>query len=382
MLLIIKRSFFMRNYFLPPLVILVVLLLPLSGFAEGTKTDAKTRVYIVSSYHPEYRWSQETNKGVCQAFFELGYLDSAEQVEVFTRTYQVESERAVFKKAWMDTKRKKTRDEKAVMSRDIAKDIIAFEPDILLLGDDNATNYLGNEFLDSDFPIVFWGVNNTPLKYGLIDSLEIPGHNVTGVYQLGNYAESLDLLKKIVPSVKTFAILADDSSTGRSHYKAIEHLHRQGELSLQWVTTVSTQDFEDWKQRALALQEEVDAFYIAQYGALKDQTGNHVSPEAVAEWYLNNIRVPEAVGQHQFIVQGMLCGVDDSAFNQGYAAVKMAHVILSEGKQPAVMPPSAPSRGALMLNRLRAEQLQIQVPPDSGIELFVDDSVLKEKTVG
>ena len=55
---------------------------------------------------------------------------------------------------------------------------------------------------------VFWGVNGRPMKYGLLDSMDRPGHNVTGVWQSGYHKESLELLSQLVPNLKTYAIVA------------------------------------------------------------------------------------------------------------------------------------------------------------------------------
>jgi ABC-type uncharacterized transport system substrate-binding protein len=110
----------------------------------------------------------------------------------------------------MDTKRITRKEGQSLKSREFTEIIKKFKPDLIFLGDDNAANYIGNEFLDSGIPIVFWGVNNTPVKYGIVDSKDRPGHNVTGVYQKTYYKESLNLLKKIAPHIKTFAILSDD----------------------------------------------------------------------------------------------------------------------------------------------------------------------------
>ena len=52
-----------------------------------------------------------------------------------------------------------------------------------------------------DTPVVFWGVNGRPLKYGLLDSLERPGHNVTGVYQAGYLEECLASFLTRLPSM-------------------------------------------------------------------------------------------------------------------------------------------------------------------------------------
>jgi|GEM_PF-3984131 len=90
---------------------------------------------------------------------------------------------------------KNSRSEIASVFANIITELDSFDPDIILLGDDNADNYIGNHYLDSSIPIVFWGINGLPLKYDLLDSLEKPGHNVTGVYQAGYHLDSIRFLK-------------------------------------------------------------------------------------------------------------------------------------------------------------------------------------------
>ena len=58
---------------------------------------------------------------------------------------------------WMDTKRKNSLAEIGRTTRKIMQMIDEFRPDLVLLGDDNAANYIGNQLLDSDTPVVFWG---------------------------------------------------------------------------------------------------------------------------------------------------------------------------------------------------------------------------------
>ncbi len=45
------------------------------------------------------------------------------------------------------------------------------------------------ELLDTAISVVFWGINGMPLKYGLVDRMDQPGHNVTGVWQSGYLKE-------------------------------------------------------------------------------------------------------------------------------------------------------------------------------------------------
>lgn len=351
------------------------MLLLLTAMGSDVGAADKLKMLVVSSYHREYRWSQQTNTGFCDALLKLGYLDSQAQADEFTKTDTVESSTTIIKKLWMDTKRKSSKEETAEATRQITEAAKTFAPDLIFLGDDNAANYIGNNFLDTKIPIVFWGVNNTPLSYGLVDSVDHPGHNVTGVYQAGYYVESLQLLKTLVPEVETFAILSDNSETGLAHLKAVELLAREGALPIELVTSVATEDFAVWKRKALELQQQVDALFIAQYSALKDAEGRGVPAEDVARWHLANITIPETVGMRQFVEQGMLCGADDSAYNQGYEAVVIAHDILSQGASPSAYPPRAPKRGPLMVNVHRAKTLHVTLGPNLQVEEYIDQTV-------
>ena len=332
----------------------------------------KKKILVVDSYHQEYLWSQDTNEGFCAAMLKYGYFDTKEQATEYTENDYVETSKAVVKKHWMDSKRKSRVAEKEEMSVAIYGSAKAFKPDLIFLGDDNAARYIGNLFLDTDVPVVFWGVNNTPVKYGLVDSITRPGHNVTGIYQSTYYVESLAFLKTIQPSVKTFAVLSDNTPTGRSHYKAIRRLGLKGSLLLTLVETVATSNYEVWKKRALELQNKVDAFYIASYAGLKDNSGKPVPDNETALWYITHIKIPETTVAKQFVQQGMLCTADDSAYNQGYEAVVIAHDILARGANPATYPPRAPNRGALMVNVQRAKDLGIALTKKKGIEEYIE----------
>jgi len=351
------------------LIITSIMVLFIMSVVHSSAPEKK-RILVVSSYHREYRWSQETNEGLCAALKEIGYFDNDEQISEYTKNDYVETSKTVVKKLWMNTKKKKLAEEIAGAVSKITKLTNDFKPDIIMLGDDNAANYIGNQFLDAEIPIVFWGVNNTPVKYGLVDSIEKPGHNVTGVYQTGYYKDSLELLKKIAPKIKTFAILSDDTSSGRSHVKKIERLAHKDSLPVKLVETVVEGNYKEWKRKALELQDKVDALFIAQYSGLMDEEHIYVSTEKVTEWYIKNIKIPEAAVQGQFVKQGMLCSADDSGYNQGHLAVHIVHDILTNGKSPATYSTVSPKRGPLMVSKRRAEMLGISFTDDMGIEEY------------
>lgn len=354
----------------------ITLALPQIVLAESIDKQpqviSRKRIFIVSSYSRDYIWSVSTQRGLNAAMLKNGYLDFSAQAETLMLTDAVESKSAVIRKVWMDTKRRNSRSEIASTTKTILTQLYQFKPDLVLLGDDNAVNYVGNQLLGSNIPVVFWGVNGLPLKYGLIENLDSPGRNITGVWQSGYYKESLELLMRLVPKARTFAILACDSETSRPNVKMIEQLAKRGVLPLKLVDTIVSNSYEDFKRRALETSRKVDAFFVLNHDTLRDANGRHVDMLEVGRWYLENIRIPEASHEDQFVYEGMLLTANDSGYNQGFLAFEMASLILAGRAKPERMAVRTPDRGPYLVNRLRAEQLGISLKSS----LYIIDEVV------
>jgi ABC-type uncharacterized transport system substrate-binding protein len=346
-----------------------------AGSGTARAESKKVRIFVVSSYHREYLWSQDTNQGLCAALLAFKYFDSDRQAEEYTGSDYVETSRAVVKKAWMDTKRHSARDDIARAALRVMGEIEAFRPDIILLGDDNAANNIGNQFIDTDTPVVFWGVNGAPLKYGLLDSIERPGHNVTGIYQAGYVLECLQYLKRLVPGIRTFAILSDDSETGRAKAKELQNLAQDGKLALELKGSVVTNSVSVWKAEALRLRDQVDAFFVLNHNTIQDDQGLVVDPMELGAWYLQNVKKPDCAQERQFAVEGMLLTVDDSGFKQAYEAMKDAHEILTGVHVPGEIPARAPARGPIIVNRERARMLGLDLTGADFVEEYIDSAL-------
>ena len=347
--------------------------LPGAPAAAPDSNAATSRILIVSSYHREYLWSQDTNEGVTAALLDFGYLDNEGQGKSFWNDDYVESSTAVVRKLWMDTKRRNKISEIADSVARIIGEIDEFDPDIILLGDDNAANYIGSHYLDTELPVVFWGINGTPMKYGLLDSLERPGHNITGIYQAGYLREGLVALKTLLPEVERFAVLSDDSPTGRSKAKEFLRWSRRGELPLELVEVVVTNEYELWKRRALQLRDHVDVFFMLNHNTLRNADGKTVEQLEVGRWYLTNIKKPDIAHERHFVKEGILSAVEDSGYKQGYEAMRIADRILANGEKPAEISVYAPEQGPFIINSERARAL--------GIENRVVNHPLVEETI-
>lgn len=359
-----------NHYFFIPL--LVFILGMSSTFDSVSAAGMQKRILIVSSYHQEYLWSQDTNAGVVSALLELGYLENTTQGEAFTRDDFLQTSRLVLKKLWMDTKRKRSKSQIKQTVASVINEIDSFNPDLVLLGDDNAANYIGNHYVDTDLPLVFWGINGNPMKYGLLDSIEKPGHNITGVYQAGYLKEGLLTLLKLMPEIKSIAILTDDSPTGRSNAKELARLAWTRQAPVEIIEMAVTNSYEEWQQKALELQQKADAFSLLNHNTLKDKQGRSIDQLEAGAWYLNNIKKPDLGHIKGSVIEGLLCAVDDSGFKQGYEAVMIAHRILTGKEDPANISVYAPEPGNFIVNMERARMLGLE-------QLFASSPLVDER---
>ena len=292
------------------------------------------RVLIVHSYHPEYAWVREVQRG-----FDAGFAGTDITVESF----------------YMDTKRIADLDWKIQSGQAAKAKASGFRPNVIITVDDNAQEFFAQQFRDKRSPkIVFCGVNGDPADFGF------PSDNVTGVVERPHFAETIELALRIKPDIKTIAVLSDDSPTGRA---SVEYIKQQKSP----VTVVECRMpslFEEWQQSVRDLEKLADAIAIPVYHTVKRTAdGMSMRPSEVMKWTRENCAKP-LIGFWSFAVEdGCLCAVAVSGEKQGYAAAELAKLILG-GTKVASLPVRSTKVGVSMLNCGAAEALGLEIPFD------------------
>jgi ABC-type uncharacterized transport system substrate-binding protein len=355
------------------LVAVVAICLAPAGWCDesagaGTKTAA-----ALFSYHPGFWVVEDEDKGLIQGLKEFGYI---------------EGQNIVIRRFYMDTKRAN----KSVEAQETAADALLNEiqginPDILFIYDDDALRHIGGKLLDTGLPIVFAGVNLLPTRpdyawkkdgsfTALADSLERPGHNITGVQEKVHFSAGFQLLHRIVPKAKTALFLSDNSLIGT---ELIRTAGGEGALDNPFITIVKkayTDSFEILKKLILSYQDKVDSIVLFIPWTLEDKDGHHVPQDQVVRWMLQNSKRPGIAYLDILAEEGYLCGVVVDMVKQGFYAGILGSRIL-KGENPADIPILDPVANRIMINLARAEQLDIDVP----FEIFEDaDVILKEMT--
>lgn len=318
---------------------------------EGTP-DEKTgkKVLLIFSYHPEHPWVIEETRGAEDIFKGKG----------------VELE-----KSYLDTKRKTSAEWKKKVSGEAVKKIEEFKPDLVIVFDDNACELVAMKYAGKSIPFVFCGMNSNPEDYGF------PAENIAGVVERQHIDGTIDLLKQLVPNVKKVAIITDNSPTSHGFVTRIE----ETALPVENSECYTTDDFDAWKAKVKELQPKVDAIGLFVYHTIKDpEKEGEISllPEDVLNWTLKNNKLPEFAFFDFTVRKGALCGVTLSGYEQGKAAAEIAIEIL-EGKKPVDIPIKCPEKGNPIVNKRRAEELNITIPTDIVKEIEIIDNGNWEK---
>lgn len=313
--------------------------------SAGEEVDFK-RVLVLHSYHPEYVWLEEVNKGILSGLAEERFVPE-KNIEI--------------QYLYMDTKRKSSPEWIAEVSARAKEKIRSWKPDVVIATDDNAQKYVVAPMKDSGVNFVFLGVNADPLRYEYINSHEEPGGTITGSIERARFDQTFHLLKRLVPDVHKIAIICDDGATGNSVVNRV--LAKARDLGIEVVASRQIGDFDEWKNYVKSVQDIADALLVVVYHTLKDAKGNPVPGDEVLNWTIKNSTLPD-IGFWSWAVKGgLLCSEAISGYQQGHYAATVASYVLM-GQSPGDFPVDKPQRGESCINMARARMLGVIVPED------------------
>lgn len=313
-----------------------------SALALCACDKSESTVLLIFSYHAEYTWHAEEARGV---------------EEVLQR------EGISFETFYLDTKRHTGNEWEEQIAAEAREKIDEYDPDLVIVFDDNACALVATHYVGESLPFVFCGVNADPAEYGF------PAINVTGVLERPDLRGSAELLRQLVLDAEKAVLILDASPSAEGFAKGLEGVS----LPVEITEVYFTNDFAEWQAKVLEVQSEVDAIGLFTYHTLRRQGEEEsMSPDEVLQWTLENSRLPEFVTLDFTIEGGALCGVVLSAYEQGKAAAEIAIRILA-GEKPSDIPVAIPQATRAIVNAARAMELGIEIGEETLAEIELVD---------
>lgn len=286
------------------------------------KYDGK-KVLFVDSYHEGYAWSDSTLAGVQSV---------------------IDSSGAELRIVRMDTKRKKTDDDKLAAAEMVKRTIEEFKPDVVIASDDNASKFVIKPyFVGSSTPFVFCGVNWDASGYGF------PASNVTGMVEVAAVDELFNFLGKLTDG-KRIGYIAAKVLTTEKELKNIEKTFGMKFSEVRYADTAS-----EWQAQFKELQGKVDILLVGNAAG-----ADGWDDDAMARFVEQNGKVISGA-IHGHMKRFALVGYTKLGEEQGEWAAKTALRIL-DGTSPSAIPIARNTQGRLIVNARVAEALGSAVP--------------------
>jgi putative ABC transport system substrate-binding protein len=202
-------------------------------------------------------------------------------------------------------------------------------------------------------PVIFGAVTD-PLSAEVVKSLDHPGGNVTGVSDVWPIKKQVELLLKLVPSVKTIGLVYNPGESNATFMLAkLQEVCDQLGLKLVKRSVANTGEVQ---MAAKALAPKVDAFY----SSIDNTVLSAITAVAkVAGQY----KKPIIAGESDSVQKGAIATLGTNYYEVGVESGKLAIKVLS-GAKPGDLPVISDTKTDLYLNMKALESLKIKIPED------------------
>ena len=214
-----------------------------------------------------------------------------------------------------------------------------------------ATLSLAN--VTKDIPIVMGGITY-PVEAGLIKDEKKPGNNITGVSDRTPIKQQLEIMKQVVPTLKTVGILytsSEDNSVKQA--KQAEEDAKALGLEVKVATIANTNDIQ---QVTESLASQVDAIFVPIDNTI-------ASAMATVVQVTDAVKIPVFPSADTMVADGGVLGLGVDQYQIGVETAKMVVQVL-KGAKPSETPIKLANEGVIYLNEEKAKELGITIPAD------------------
>ena len=213
-----------------------------------------------------------------------------------------------------------------------------------------------------DKPIIFASVTN-PLSSGIVENLDAPTSNVTGVSNLSPAItlKQIAFIKRILPNVRKIGVIYNSSES--NSIVLIEKIKKvAGDYSIEIKEGIA-QNTNDAVFATKALLNDVDAIFID-----NDNTALGAIRGIIDVAMKSN--VPVFSSDIDTVKLGVLGAVGPDQYAIGEQVGKMVLDVLQNHKEISLIPVTFPDQDLYVMNGTTAAKLQIPVINDDNVKII------------
>ncbi|GAB1410862.1 ABC transporter substrate-binding protein [Desulfovibrionales bacterium] len=201
-------------------------------------------------------------------------------------------------------------------------------------------------------PLLFTAITD-PVGAGLVDNLEQPGKNITGVSDMLPVAQHMEMIRSFFPNLKKLGMIYN---AGEANSKTtVAMVQAEGARLDFTVVEAAVTKTSDVYQAAQSLVGKVDALYLP--------TDNTVisALESVLK-VCEEEKLPVFSADVDSVQRGTVAALAFDYYQHGYQTGAMAKKLLLDGANPATMPVELQKDLILHVNRHAAQKMDVAIP--------------------
>lgn len=202
-----------------------------------------------------------------------------------------------------------------------------------------------------DIPVVFTAVTD-PVGAKLVNQLEQPGKNVTGLSDLSPVAQHVELIKELLPDVKTIGVVYNP---GEANAVALVNLLKESAqqhgIEIVEATALKSADVQSATQVIAAKSDVI-------YAATDNTVASAFEGMIVAA---NQSKTPVLGGATSYVEKGAIAALGFDYYQVGVQTAAYVADIL-EGKAPGTLDVKVAKGSDLVVNTQVAQDLGIDIP--------------------
>jgi putative tryptophan/tyrosine transport system substrate-binding protein len=238
-----------------------------------------------------------------------------------------------------------------ITASQIANKIINQNPDLIIAIATPSAQTVIKAARNTNIPVLFSTVTD-PVGSGLVDNLQSPGKNVSGVRNLSPIKEQLEMIKDFMPNIKTVGMIVNYSDPSSNFLAKIcqkEAKKLAIELKIKSIANSS-----EVLSAAESLARKVDAIFLLQDNTVASANSTLVKIS-------RDYKIPLFASYKEVTESGALASLSYDEYEIGQETAKMALSVLN-GTKVGSIPVQDPDHFELTINVEIAKQLNIKIP--------------------
>ncbi len=232
----------------------------------------------------------------------------------------------------------------------MSQQLVQADPDVLVGIATPAAQSLAN--VTTKIPLVLGAVTD-PVGAGLVQSLDKPGGNITGVSDQPPVEAQIKLASEILPDAKKVGILyASSEDNSKYQVSQAEAAAKKEGLSSVKYAVPSTNEI---AQTVQVMSQQVDFIYVP-----LDNTIANAMQTVVKE--ANKSKIPVIPSVDTMVEQGGLATIGINQYDLGVQSGKMAASLATGKEKPESTPVYVFDKGDTIINEKQAELLGVTIP--------------------